>query len=79
MVEPDMKTMLELVREFDDRGRILYAAVDVEIADDAEVPEPKGRGRQRIGVLRPAPCEVFLHSLLDKIQPGSSYSRSVMT
>lgn len=44
IVEPDMKTMLELVREFDDRGRIFYAAVDVEIADDAEVPEPRGEG-----------------------------------
>lgn len=39
-VTPDPKLMLELVRELDDRGRIFWAAVDVEIADDAEVPEP---------------------------------------
>ena len=41
-VEPSLKTMLELVREFDDRGRIFYAAIDVDIATDADVPEPKG-------------------------------------
>jgi hypothetical protein len=37
-----LKTMLELVREFDDRGRIFYAAIDVDISTDAEVPEPRG-------------------------------------
>lgn len=41
-VRPDLRTMLELVREFDDRGRIFYAAVDVEIEGDAAVPEPRG-------------------------------------
>ncbi len=42
-VHPDLKTMLELVREFDDRGRIFYAAVDVAIPTDAaEMPEPQG-------------------------------------
>ncbi len=39
-VVPDLKTMLELVREFDDRGRLFHAAIELEIADDAEVPEP---------------------------------------
>jgi len=42
-VAPDMKTLLEVVREFDDRGRIFYAALDVEIPGDAaEMPEPRG-------------------------------------
>ncbi len=39
-VAPDIRTMLELAREFDDRGRIFQAAIDVEIEDDREVPEP---------------------------------------
>jgi hypothetical protein len=42
-VSPSLETMLELVREFDDRGRLFYAAVDIEIKTDApEMPEPKG-------------------------------------
>jgi pimeloyl-ACP methyl ester carboxylesterase len=32
-VRPDLATMLELVREFDDRGRIFHAAIDVEIPE----------------------------------------------
>ena len=44
-VAPSLRTMLELVREFDDRGRIFYAAIDVDIPTDADVPEPRrGRG-----------------------------------
>ncbi|NLF07193.1 MAG: hypothetical protein GX594_04315, partial [Pirellulaceae bacterium] len=44
-VEPDMKTMLDLVREFDDRSRIFHAAIDFDIATDAEnFPEPQGTG-----------------------------------
>ena len=37
MVKPDLELMLESVREFDDRGRIYWAAVDLEIGDDQEV------------------------------------------
>ena len=44
-VSPDLKTMLQLVREFDDRGRIFHAVVELEIADDGEVPEPTYKGR----------------------------------
>lgn len=44
-VDPDMKTMLELVREFDDRGRVFYAGIDVDIATDTDnFPEPQGTG-----------------------------------
>ncbi len=35
---PDLGMMLRLVREFDDRGRVFYAAIDIE------VPEPLRRG-----------------------------------
>ncbi len=49
-VAPDLKTMLELVREFDDRGRIFYAAIDVDIPTDAaEMPEPQGDAGQPAG------------------------------
>ncbi|MCD4728408.1 MAG: hypothetical protein K8R46_12145, partial [Pirellulales bacterium] len=42
-VEPNLGTMIELVREFDDRGRIFHAAIDVDISTDAEnFPEPRG-------------------------------------
>lgn len=41
-VVPDLATMLELVREFDDRGRVFHAAVDVAIDGDQPVPEPRG-------------------------------------
>jgi hypothetical protein len=37
-VEPDPATMLELVREFDDRGRIFHAVIDIT------VPAPLWRG-----------------------------------
>ncbi len=41
-VAPDLGTMLRLVREYDDRGRIFRAAVDVTISGDRPVPEPRG-------------------------------------
>jgi hypothetical protein len=39
-VEPDLAMMLRLVREFDDRGRIFHAAIDIEV--------PAGRRRDRL-------------------------------
>ncbi len=39
-VAPDLRTMLELVREFDDRGRVFHAAIEFEVAGDGAVPEP---------------------------------------
>jgi dienelactone hydrolase len=46
-VSPKVRTMLELVREFDDRGRIFYAAVDFDVPTDAaEMPEPRGEGQK---------------------------------
>ncbi len=41
-VAADLATMLQLVREFDDRGRVFHAAVDVAIDGDQAVPEPRG-------------------------------------
>jgi hypothetical protein len=42
-VAPKVRTMLELVREFDDRGRIFHASIDVDIPTDAAaMPEPRG-------------------------------------
>lgn len=32
-VRPDLETMLNLVREFDDRGRVFHAAIDVEVPE----------------------------------------------
>lgn len=40
VVKPDFATMLELVREFDDRGRIFWARVDVKVSK--EPGEPRG-------------------------------------
>jgi hypothetical protein len=42
-VKPDVKTMLELAREFDDRGRIFYAAVEVDVPGSQAPPEPSGK------------------------------------
>jgi poly(3-hydroxybutyrate) depolymerase len=42
VVPVDLGRMLALVREYDDRGRIFHAAVDVRIATDRSVPEPFG-------------------------------------
>jgi hypothetical protein len=42
-VTPSLRTMLELVREFDDAGRVFHAALDVDIATDQEVPEPTAK------------------------------------
>ncbi len=39
-VTRDVAAMLELAREFDDRGRIFHAAVDLTIQSDRPVPEP---------------------------------------
>jgi len=41
-VTPDITTALQLAREFDDRGRVFWAAVDLEIADDQSPGEPFG-------------------------------------
>lgn len=41
-VTADLATMLTLVREYDDRGRVFHAAVDVAIEGDRTVPEPRG-------------------------------------
>ncbi|MCU0866536.1 MAG: hypothetical protein MUC36_22350 [Planctomycetes bacterium] len=43
-VTADLGAMLTLVREFDDRGRVFHAAVDVTIDGDRTVPEPRGQG-----------------------------------
>jgi pimeloyl-ACP methyl ester carboxylesterase len=40
-VRQDLGAMLELVREFDDRGRIFHAALDVEVGSDLPVPVPR--------------------------------------
>lgn len=40
-VAPDLAGMLAPVREFDDRGRVFHAAIDVVIVDDEPVPEPR--------------------------------------
>ena len=40
-ITPDLAGMLTLVREFADRGRVFHAAIDVAIADDQPVPEPR--------------------------------------
>ncbi len=36
----DLGQLLERVRDFDDRGRIFWAAVDLTIATDEEIPDP---------------------------------------
>ena len=41
-VQADLAAMLLLVREFADRGRVFHAMVEIDIADDAAVPEPRG-------------------------------------
>jgi hypothetical protein len=43
-VTPDLGTLLTLVREYDDRGRVFHAAVDITIDGDRSVPEPRGDG-----------------------------------
>lgn len=40
VVEPSPKTMLELVKEFDDRGRVFWAAIDVAVTTDRDVEPP---------------------------------------
>lgn len=42
-VEPDLAVMLDLVREFDDRGRVFWAKVDVDVPGSVDVPEPDFR------------------------------------
>lgn len=44
-VEPDLRHMLELCREFDDRGRISWARVRIEVPDDRPVPLPGEEAR----------------------------------
>jgi predicted esterase len=41
-VKASLGTMLQLVREFGDRGRIFHAAIDVMVHGDKPVPEPRG-------------------------------------
>lgn len=41
-VEPDVALMLQHAREFDDRGRVFWAAIDVAIVDDGSPGEPFG-------------------------------------
>ena len=42
-VEPDAALMLELAREFDDRGRVFWARLEFDVAADAEVEFPKSK------------------------------------
>jgi hypothetical protein len=42
ILEPSLATMLELARRYDDRGRIYYAAVDINIATDSTPQSPIG-------------------------------------
>jgi pimeloyl-ACP methyl ester carboxylesterase len=41
VVKPDLGQMLEMVRRFDDRGRIFWGALEFEVKDDAKVAEPR--------------------------------------
>ena len=41
IVKPDLASMLRLVREFSDRGRVFWAAVEIVVEGDREVPEPR--------------------------------------
>ena len=40
VVAPDRKQMLELIREFDDRGRLFHGFVNLDVATDMTVPDP---------------------------------------
>jgi len=40
-VQPDLASMLRLVREFSDRGRVFWAQVEIQVEGDREVPEPR--------------------------------------
>ncbi|MEY4829541.1 MAG: hypothetical protein RLZZ562_1337 [Planctomycetota bacterium] len=40
-VQPELASMLRLVREFSDRGRVFWAAVEIQVEGDREVPEPR--------------------------------------
>lgn len=40
-VQPDFSSMLKLAREFDDRGRIYYTALNLEIRGNHKPPEPR--------------------------------------
>lgn len=39
-VEPDPRLMFELAREFDDRGRVFWARIDLDVASDQDVEIP---------------------------------------
>lgn len=41
IVKPDLASMLRLVREFSDRGRVFWATIEIEVEGDREVPEPR--------------------------------------
>jgi hypothetical protein len=36
----DMAQLLERVREFDDRGRVYYASIPIDVTTDVAVPVP---------------------------------------
>ena len=40
VVTPDRKQMMELIREFDDRGRLFHGFVDLTVDTDMPVPDP---------------------------------------
>ena len=42
-VHADLRTLLELAREFDDRGRIFYTAVEVDVPGSRTPDEPAGK------------------------------------
>lgn len=42
VIEPNLITMLDLVRRYDDRGRIFYASVELDVPGSQPVPEPFG-------------------------------------
>ncbi|MDB4944013.1 MAG: uncharacterized protein JWP97_3547 [Labilithrix sp.] len=39
-VTPSIATYLQVLRDFDDRGRLYWAAIDVDVTTDHDVPEP---------------------------------------
>lgn len=40
-VQPNLASMLRLVREFADRGRVFWVQVEIQVEGDREVPEPR--------------------------------------
>jgi hypothetical protein len=73
LVRSNLTTMLNLAREFDDRGRVFYAAIDVVVATDVAPHEPSYYDVNNDGCVDRTDLNIILTDIRGPVPHNPSY------